>query len=102
MSGMHIELFGALLAAVGAALAAAPQDERRLLAEAIERYAERFPSAFSNPRSTDAARFLRELFGEITDAVDARPADLHRPAEALSTGLSSSGAVACGAFRLRA
>ena len=70
---MHNELFGALLAAVGAALAAAPQDERRLLAEAIERYAERFPSAFSNPRGTDAARFLRELFGEITDAIDARP-----------------------------
>ena len=28
--------------------------------------------AFSNPRSADAARVLRELFGEITDAVDAR------------------------------
>ena len=70
---MHNEMFGALLAAVGAALAAAPQHERRLLAEAVERYAERFPSTFSNPRSADAARFLRELFGEITDAVDARP-----------------------------
>ena len=70
---MHNELFGKLLAAVGAALASAPQCERQLLAEAVERYAARFPTTFLNPRSADAARLLRELFAEITDAIDARP-----------------------------
>ena len=70
---MHNELFAELLAAVGAALSSAPRRERQLLADAVERYAARFPTAFSNSRSADATRLLRELLAEITDAIDAQP-----------------------------
>ena len=70
---MHNELFAELLAAVGAALSSAPQRERQLLAEAVERYTARFPTTFLNSRSADATRILRELFAEIADAIDAQP-----------------------------
>jgi hypothetical protein len=72
LGGMHYnEALGHLIAAVGAALSAAPSQERQLLAEAIEQYVARFPDAFLYARNADAARILRELFAEITETVEA-------------------------------
>jgi hypothetical protein len=68
-----VEALRKIFAPLGAALAAAPNYERRVLVEAIDDYAARFPDAFRNIRYGDAARILRELFDEIIEAVDARP-----------------------------
>ena len=56
-----------------AVLMAAPQSERRRLAQAIEEYAMRFPTAFRDMRNGHPAQALRELFREVIDAVDAQP-----------------------------
>jgi hypothetical protein len=63
----------AVIAALGAVLMAAPQSERRRLAQAIEEYAMRFPTAFRDMRDGHPAQALRELFREVIDAVDAQP-----------------------------
>jgi hypothetical protein len=67
------EALGKVIAALGAALAAAPNYERLALVQAIEDYAERFPDAFRHIRHGEAARVLSELFEEVIEAVDARP-----------------------------
>jgi hypothetical protein len=66
------EPLGKVIAALGAALAAAPNYERRLLVQAINDYAARFPDAFRNNRYGDAARIVRELLDEVIEAVDAQ------------------------------
>ena len=67
------EPLGKIIAALGAALAATPKYERRLLVQAIDDCAVRFPDAFRNIRNSDAARVLRELLDEVIEAIDARP-----------------------------
>jgi hypothetical protein len=67
-----VEALGGIFAALSSALAAAPNYERRLLAQAIDDYAARFPDAFRNIRYGDAARILRELLDEVIEAVDAQ------------------------------
>ena len=51
-----VEALRKIFAALGAALTAAPNHERRLLVQAIDDYAARFPDAFRNIRYGDAAR----------------------------------------------
>ena len=63
----------AVIAALGAVVMASPQNERLRLAQAIEEYAMRFPTAFRDMRNGHPAPALRELFREIIDAVDAQP-----------------------------
>ena len=67
-----VEALRNIFAALGAALAAAPNYERLLLVQAIDDYAARFPDAFRNIRYGDAARILRDLLDEVIEAVDAR------------------------------
>ncbi len=67
-----VEALRKIFAALGAAVAAAPNYERRLLVQAIDDYAARCPDAFRNIRYGDAARILRELLDEVIEAVDAR------------------------------
>jgi hypothetical protein len=64
------DALGKVIAALAAALAAAPIHERRLLVQAIDDYAARFPDAFRNLRYGDAARILRELLEEVIEAID--------------------------------
>jgi hypothetical protein len=54
-------------------LAAAPSRERRLLAEAIEEYASRHPTAFRDLRNGYPAGDVRALVEEVIAAVDADP-----------------------------
>ena len=51
----------ALIDALGLVLAAAPARERRLLAEAIEEYANRHPTAFRDLRNGHPAGSIRAL-----------------------------------------
>jgi hypothetical protein len=67
------EPLGKVITALGAALAVAPTYERRLLVQAIDDCAARFPDAFRIIRDGDAARILRELLDEVIEAVDSRP-----------------------------
>jgi len=62
-----------IIAALGAVLMAAPQRDRQRLAQAIEDYAARFPTAFRDMRNGHPARALRELVDEVIEAVDAQP-----------------------------
>jgi hypothetical protein len=64
---------GKVITALGAALAATPNYERRLLVQAIDDCAARFPDAFRIIRDGDAARVLRELLDDVIEAIDARP-----------------------------
>jgi hypothetical protein len=68
------EALGRVIAALGAALAAAPIYERRLLVQAIDDYAARFPDVFRHIRYGDAARVLRELLDEVSEAARPDPA----------------------------
>jgi hypothetical protein len=65
----------AIIAALGAVLMAAPQRERQRLAQAIEEYAVRFPTAFRDMRNGHPAPALRELFQELIEATGAQPSD---------------------------
>src|SRR2546430_17497457 len=67
------ESLDAIIAALGAILMAAPQRERQRLAQAIEHYAARFPTAYRDMRNGHPAPALRELIQEVIEAVDARP-----------------------------
>jgi hypothetical protein len=67
------EPLGKVIAALGAALAAAPNYERRLLAQAIDDCAVRFSDSFRNIRDGDAARVLSELLDEVIEAIDVPP-----------------------------
>jgi hypothetical protein len=67
------ESLDAIIAAMGAILMAAPQRERQKLAQAIEAFSIRFPTAFRDLRNGHPARSMRELFQELMDGVDARP-----------------------------
>jgi hypothetical protein len=51
----------------------APARERQRLAQAIEQYAIRFPTAFRDLRNGHPAPAMRELFQELMEGVDARP-----------------------------
>jgi hypothetical protein len=51
----------------------APARERQRLAQAIEQYAIRFPTAFRDLRNGHPAPSMRELFQELMDGVDAHP-----------------------------
>ena len=62
-----------LIDALGIVLAAAPARERRLLAEAIEEYASRHPTAFRDLRNGHPAGDVRVLVEEVIAAVDADP-----------------------------
>jgi hypothetical protein len=61
------------IAALGAILIAAPQRERQRLAQAIEQFAIRSPTAFQDLRNGHPARAMRQLFQELMDGVDAQP-----------------------------
>jgi hypothetical protein len=67
------ESLDAIIAALGAILMAAPQGDRQRLAQAIEDYAARFPTAYRDMRNGHPAPALRELILEVIEAVDARP-----------------------------
>jgi len=60
----------AIIAALGEILMSAPARERQRLAQAIEQYAIRFPTAF---RDLHPAPSMREIFQELMDSVDAHP-----------------------------
>jgi hypothetical protein len=62
-----------LIDALGLVLAAAPARERRLLAKAIEEYANRRPTAFRALRNGHPAGNVRALVEEVIAAVDADP-----------------------------
>jgi hypothetical protein len=62
-----------LIDALGMVLAAAPTREKRLLAEAIEQYANRHPTAFRDLRNGHPAGDVRALVEELIAAVDADP-----------------------------
>ena len=62
-----------LIDALGLVLAAAPARERRLLAGAIEEYANRRPTAFRDLRNGHPAGNVRALIAEMIAAVDADP-----------------------------
>jgi len=57
--------------ALGTVLAAAPSRERRQLADAIEKYATRHPTAFRDLRNGHPAGDVRALVEEVITAVDA-------------------------------
>ena len=63
----------AIIAALGEILMSAPARERQRLAQAIEQYAIRFPTAFRDLRNGHPAPSMRELFQELMDSVDAHP-----------------------------
>ena len=68
-----------LIDALGLVLAAAPIRERRLLAEAIEEYANRHPTAFRDLRNGHPAGNVRALIEEVIAAVDADPEITYGP-----------------------
>ena len=59
--------------ALGEILMSAPARERQRLAQAIEQYAIRFPTAFRDLRNGHPAPSRREIFQELMDSVDAHP-----------------------------
>lgn len=63
----------AIIAALGEILMSAPARERQRLAQAIEQYAIRFPTAFRDLRNGHPAPSMREIFQELMDSVDAHP-----------------------------
>jgi hypothetical protein len=63
----------AIIAALADILMSAPARERQRLAQAIEQYAIRFPTAFLDLRNGHPAPSMRELFQELMDSVDAHP-----------------------------
>jgi hypothetical protein len=65
----------AIIAALGAILIAAPQRERQRLAEAIEEFAIRFPTAFRDLRNGHPDHAMRDVFQEMMHGVDAQPDD---------------------------
>jgi hypothetical protein len=69
----------ALIDALGLVLAAAPARERRLLAEAIQEYANRHPTAFRDLRNGHPAGNVRALIEEVIAAVDDDPEITYGP-----------------------
>ena len=67
------ESLDTVIAALGAILIAAPQRERQRLAQAIEQFAIRSPTAFQDLRNGHPAHAMRQLFQELMDGVDAQP-----------------------------
>ena len=65
-----------LIDALATVLAAAPNREKRLLAEAIEEYARGHPIAFRDLRNGHPARDVRALVAEVIAAADADPEDV--------------------------
>ena len=67
------ESLDAIIAALGAILISASPRERQRLAQAIEQFAIRSPTAFQDLRNGHPARAMRELFQELMAGVDAQP-----------------------------
>ena len=68
------EALDAITTALGHLLLAAPHRERQRLAAAIERFAERNPTAYRDMLNGHPAPAVGELIREVIEAVDARPA----------------------------
>ena len=67
------ESLQAIIAALGAILIGAPERDRQRLAQAIEQFAIRFPTAFQDMRNGHPARSMQQLFQELMEGVDAQP-----------------------------